>query len=420
MVAFGTAGVRGIYPEEFNEMVAFDILKRWPYTKLFLGRDLRKSSPSIYSAALSASLSTPSTVYLLDLIPTPSLALATKLYDGEGAMVTASHNPLNYNGLKLFSKGDVVRKEKANPILTLPHRHGEGTAVPFQRVVEELHIRKIRQAFGPLPPVKEGILLHCNGATQRLFPLLFERASLPFHTYNCNGIRVPPEPTPENLSHVSFFKGLVFAPDGDGDRLAVLYNGQWISYDALAGWMAYHETVRLGRRVVAVNPATGLATLEFLREKGVEVVFAKTGTTYVWEAMERSGAAVGTEPNGHIILRGLAAVSDALAMAYRFLQLWAKDKEGLLQLNARSYHRYDGKVPAGDREKALLAKLQPPVEGRVSRLDGLRVDGEDFWILIRPSGTEHIIRYSVEAKSRQRMEELKEAVGRALKALLGR
>ncbi len=419
MVSFGTAGIRGIYPKELNEALVYDIIKRWAPSRLFLGRDLRKSSPSLYYSALSAGLSAGSTVYELGVIPTPTLALATKLYSAQGAMVTASHNPLSYNGLKLFSKGDVVRKEIANSIFSMPHRHGYGESIPFQRMAEKVHLEKITSTFGPVKS-KERVLLHCNGATERLFPQLMERAGVSYHTYNCRGVLADPEPSEENLRHLAFFDGLVFSPDGDGDRLSVMYKGQWIKYDALAGWMAYHEVERLKRRVVAVNPATGLATIEFLRERGIEVVFAKTGTTYVWEVMEKVNAAVGTEPNGHIILRGLSAVSDALAMAYRFLQLWELDRETLLELNNRSYYRYDGKVPAADEEKEKVKDLSLPIEGKESRMDGLRIDGEDFWLLVRPSGTEHIIRYSVEAKSRERLKEVREKVEKALRELLGR
>ena len=415
MPSFGTAGVRGIYPTEFNEQVVWDVLKRWEYESIFIGRDLRKSSPSLYHMAISAALSTGATVYALDVVPSPSVALATKLYRNEGAVITASHNPLNYNGLKLFSKGDVVRKEVANHIWNKELRYGTGTLIPFQETLERLHIKKIQDAFGPLS-FRERILIHCNGATERLFPKLLDTVGIPFYTMNCRGIRADTEPSKEHLSHVSF-EGLAFAPDGDGDRVAVLYKGEWISYDALAGWMAYHEVERLKRPVVAVNPATGLATLEFLKEKGVKVVFAKTGTTYVWEAMERHNAAIGTEPNGHIILRGLSALSDALAITYRFLQLWPLYSGELLELNRRSYYRYDGKWPADDRLKAKVKEIHLPIEGEVNTLDGIRIDGEDYWVLVRPSGTEHIIRYTVEAKDKATMEALKARVEGAIKSL---
>ena len=420
MVAFGTAGIRGIYPNELDEKLVFDIMKRWKYERLFLGRDLRDSSPSLYYSALSAALSTGATVYTLEVASTPTVALMSKLYKGEGAMITASHNPLNYNGLKLFSRGDVVRKEVANDIFDMPYRYGKGRAIPFREVAEKVHIEKVKNTFGPLPPIKDPILLHCNGSTERIFPKLMDNIGIGVHTMNCRGIRAPTEPSPEHLKHTMTFPGLVFAPDGDGDRLSVIYRGEWIKYDALAGWMAYHEVERLKKKVVVVNPATGLATIEFLQEKGVEIVFAKTGTTYVWEVMERSGAAVGTEPNGHIILRGLSALSDSLAIAYRFLQLWPNHKDELLELNRREYYRIDGKVPATPEEKEKVRAISLPIEGEERRIDGIRIDGEDYWVLVRPSGTEHIIRYTVEAKDKVKMEELRKKVEAAINETIGR
>src|SRR6266704_3478423 len=408
-----------------------------------LGRDARTSGPMFAAAATAGLVSVGCDVVDVGLVATPTVQLAVEHHRAAGGIIlTASHNPIEWNALKFVGPdgifldgvaGTRVRELAAGGENSLPRatynaiggveadadaisRHL--AAVLALRGVDVKAIRRrrfrvaldtVRGAGGAvMPELLEGLgcrVNRINLKTDGLFPR-------------------PPEPVPENLKDLGALvrrkkADIGIAVDPDVDRLAIVdENGRAIGEDYTLAF-AIRAVRPSGRQTVVCNLSTSLVVEDAAREFGTRVVRAPVGEAHVARKIIELKAVIGGEGNGGVMYPALHVGRDAPVAGALVLSLLARERITVSELVARAprYTIVKAKAPRGARLEAVYGALKQSFpDAEVDTQDGLRLAWPDRWLHVRPSGTEPIIRLIAEAPSSADAERLIEE-GRRLCAV---
>ncbi len=447
MNLFGTNGIRGKIGEKFTPdflikvgMAIGTYLKE--NSQVIVGQDTRISGDMVKNAIVSGILAAGVNVVDVGIGPTPAVQLYTKNHGDFGIVITASHNPPEFNGVKAIA-GDGTELPRAEErkieeifyegrfrivswesVGTLTTRSGANEEY-IERVIELVDTEKIRKGGF-------NVLLDCaNGASCFTSPYLLERIGINVTTLNCQPDgRFPgheSEPKPENLkSLIEAMKSgnydLGIAHDGDADRVVFVdERGNFVQGDKILALMA--DAVTRSRKGTVVTPvSSSLAVEELVRKNGSEVVYTKVGAPIVARKMLKIGAVFGGEENGGLIFPEMQYCRDGAMGLAKVLELMAHTKMRLSELLARVpiYHQNKMSVPCPEeKKKAVLDALAKKfAEQNPLTIDGVKISGEDWWVLIRPSGTEPIFRIYAEAKTEERVQELSAKFRKILKEVI--
>jgi len=434
------SGMRGIVGKDLTpELVARHAaaLGAWARANgspvVVLGRDARTSGPMFARAAIAGLMSVGVEVIDVGIAPTPTVQLAVEHHHaGAGLILTASHNPIEWNALKLVgpdgifldgADGAAVRAlAEAGPPRT--GWDGVGTVRDDRDAVvrhleqvlalEEISVPAIRAC-------KFRVALDCvRGAGGVAIPALLEQLGCTVHAINIETdgrFPRPPEPVPENLGELSRLvqssgAAIGLAVDPDVDRLALVdETGQPIGEDYTLALAV--RAVLAGRKgpapVVVANLSTSLVVEDAARLGGARFVRAPVGEANVARAIRDEDAVIGGEGNGGVILPGLHVGRDAPVGVALILHLLAATGLKLSELVA-SQPKYQIVKAKAQRGKDLapvysaLRKRFP--DGAADTRDGMRLSWADRWIHVRPSGTEPIVRFIAEAPTRDQAEQL--------------
>jgi phosphoglucosamine mutase len=403
---FGTDGVRGVVGEDLTP----DLVERlgraatlWSKGgRVFVGRDTRASGEALEEAFGRGVVAAGGNAVLAGVLPTPAVAL---LALDLGAVISASHNPPEYNGVKLFDgegrKLTDAAEEEIEALLSQDGPPGGGGRVDHVGVATESYLEHIVERFGSdLSGLK--IVVDCaNGAYSGIAPKAFEQLGAQVSTIGSDpdgtNINVGCGATDlQTLQRAVTGAGadLGIAFDGDGDRmLAVDARGQVVDGDQILAILMMHLEVEL----VAVTVMANLGLHRLAEEHGIRVVTTDVGDRYVLEALRREGGLLGGEQSGHIIYLRDHVTGDGLAAA--LLLCAALEGHSLERAAAvlRRLPQAKENIRVGRRE--LPQALLDEVERLNTRLDG---KGR---VLVRPSGTEPLIRVLAEAETRSEAEE---------------
>ena len=437
------SGMRGIVGKDLTpELVARHAaaLGAWARANgrpvVVLGRDARTSGPMFARAATAGLMSVGVDVIDVGIAPTPTVQLAVEHHHaGAGLILTASHNPIEWNALKLVgpdgifldgADGAAVRAlAEAGPPRT--GWDGVGT-VREDRDAVARHLAQVL-ALGEIsvPAIrarKFRVALDCvRGAGGVAIPALLEQLGCTVHAINTETdgrFPRPPEPVPENLGELSRLvqsTGAVIglAVDPDVDRLALVdETGQPIGEDYTLALAV--RAVLAGRKgpapVVVANLSTSLVVEDAARLGGARFVRAPVGEANVARSIRDEGAVIGGEGNGGVILPGLHIGRDAPVGVALILHLMATSEQSVSQLVAGQprYQIIKAKAPRGkDLGQVYSALRERFPEASVDTRDGMRLSWADRWVHVRPSGTEPIVRFIAEAPSRDDAEQLIDA-----------
>jgi phosphomannomutase len=403
-----------------------------------LGRDARTSGPMFARAATAGLMSVGVEVIDIGVVPTPTLQLAVEHHHaGAGLMLTASHNPVEWNALKLvgpdgiFLDGDSGAAVRALAE-TGPPRAGWDTvgAVREDAAAIARHLDLVLK----LPMVDVArirarrfhVALDCvRGAGGTSIPPLLEALGCRVSAINLETDgRFPraPEPLPENLGDLSRLvresgADIGMAVDPDVDRLALVNErGEPIGEDYTLAF-AVRAVLRglnagSGTPTVVVNLSTSLVVEDAAREHGARFFRAPVGEAHVARMIRDEGAVIGGEGNGGVILPSVHIGRDAPVGVALILQLLLESGltvSGLVAAAPR-YHIVKAKAPRGaDLAPAYQALRKRFADATVDDRDGLRLSWPDRWVHFRPSGTEPIIRFIAEAPTAADAEQLIEA-----------
>ncbi|NYZ73565.1 hypothetical protein H0O00_00320 [Candidatus Micrarchaeota archaeon] len=428
---FGTSGIRGIYGKDITEGLAGKLASVFAEAGLCLGRDIRTSGPSLFKAAASGALSAGSDVIDLGIVPTPTVALATKKHGCRGIMLTASHNPPEYNGFKLIEHGKEIGKAMEKEVERRCKEGwkasgGNGTLVHDNDILDD-HKQMVmgmvdRKAVARKKPK---VVVDCNGAASVITPYLLSDLGCRVISVNASRdcFNRPSEPSRENLAYLSRFVADVgadfaIAHDGDGDRCAVMdEKGDVLPLDAQLAIMIDHEMAGAKNRKVISTVEASLTIRDVVEKNGGTIMITQVGSTFVGDALEEKGALFGGEPCGEYIYGEGVHVPDAVVAAAKFAEIFCEHgKFSRLRTRYPQHFMARERFQAKDN-KASMEKVKQAIaiEGEMRSDDGIRIDEEDGWLLIRASGTEPIIRLTMEYKSKEKLERRKKEMTEIIK-----
>lgn len=432
-IAFGTDGIRGVANRALTPEVALRLGLAGARAfggPILIGRDTRLSG-GMLSGALAAGISSGGAKVIdLGILPTPGVAaLAPKLRASAAAVVSASHNPYPDNGIKFFSgEGRKLSETKEREVELLTAEDFErpiGNGIGAVEVMSDAAGLYVEGVLDRLRPSAEGmrVMLDCaNGAA-------YEAAPMAFGELGVDLTRSGVEPTGTNINeecgstHVEKLDAsghdVAFAFDGDADRvLAVDELGNVVDGDRIIAILA-RDLMQRGALAggVVVTVMSNLGFFKAMDAMEIPYEVTPVGDKYVAEAMGRLGASVGGEQSGHVILSEHVTTGDGLVTALALLDVMVRSGKPLSELASIMdvYPQALINVRVEEPGAAKAVARSEPVERAVLQAEG-RLGGEGR-ILLRPSGTEPVVRVMVEHADegvcREVCEEVAEAVSRA-------
>jgi phosphoglucosamine mutase len=435
---FGTDGIRGhaghFLTAELALGVARAAVSHSPAERpqVLIVRDTRESGEMLESAIAAGVTEGGGDALLGGVLPTPAAPLLVRRHGFDlAAVISASHNPYEDNGIKLFAADGFkldddteheIEAELGKPFAP-PHRIGRVRR--FHGALED-YVRELHTRFADLDLSGVRVLMDCaNGATFRAAPEAFRRlgAHVTVLADEPDGRNINDGCGSTNLDAVraEMARGeydVAFAFDGDGDRaLALDRIGAVVDGDELVALAAIHlrDRGRLSGGGVAVTVMTNYGFHQAMAAAGIEVATTPVGDRYVLDELRRRGWALGGEQSGHIIDLGFGPSGDGIASALLALEALdgrrLEERDAMVKLPQRLVN-----VRAGDRTALAGAMSDPEVSGAIEREhEALTGRGR---VLVRASGTEPLIRVMVEAPAEQETDEvcarLVDAVQRAL------
>ena len=396
---FGTDGVRGVVGEDLTPELVERLGRAatlWSQGgRVFVGRDTRSSGPELEEAFARGIVAAGGNAVLAGVLPTPAVAL---LALDLGAVISASHNPPEYNGVKFFDregrKLTDEAEEEIEALLDAPFEGAPGT-IDNVGVATDSYLEHIVERFGSdLSGLK--VVVDCaNGAYTGVAPKAFEQLGA-----EVTAIGSEPDGTNINVGYGATDLGALqqvvtregadvgIAFDGDGDRmLAVDARGQVVDGDQIIAILMLHLEVEL----VAVTVMTNLGLHRLAESHGVRVVTTDVGDRYVLEALYREGGLLGGEQSGHIIYLRDHVTGDGLAAG--LLLCGALEGRTLEEASAQMERFPQAKANLRVASREIPENVKSEVERINSELNGR---GR---VLVRPSGTEPMIRILAEAET---------------------
>ncbi len=429
---FGTDGVRGIANESLSCDLAFKLGQAGAYAltsevhkaRILIGKDTRISGDMLESALVAGICSVGAEAVLAGVIPTSGIAFLTRNYGADaGVVISASHNPVEYNGIKFFSAEgkklpDAIEDRIERIIL------GGSEEVPLQTGA---NIGRKVSAAGALAEYKEFLLsttdtnlrglkvvLDCaHGAASIVAPRAFKELGadvIPYYNTpdgtNINDFCGSTHPQKLTQLVAELGADIGFAFDGDADRvIAVNEHGLVVDGDAIMAICALDlkERKLLKKDTLVCTVMSNLGLDIAMKERGVKIVKTKVGDRYVLEEMLRSGFNLGGEQSGHIIFLDHNTTGDGILTGIQLASIVRRSGKPLSKLagivtilpqvlvGARVKDEYKEAVMADDAVKKRIAELEARMKGRGR-------------VLIRPSGTEPLVRVMIEGEDKQEIE----------------
>jgi phosphoglucosamine mutase len=423
---FGTDGVRGRAGHFLTAELALKLARtavarlEAPRPQVLIIRDTRESGEMLESAIAAGVTASGGDAWLAGVLPTPAAPLLIRRHGLHlAAVISASHNPYEDNGIKLFAADGfklhddtehAIEAELETPPPPPPHI---GRVKPFEGALED-YLGQLHARFAGLDLSGMRVLLDtANGATYRAAPEIFQRlgATVEVMADAPDGVNINLGCGSTHLDAVigamaSGRHDVAFAFDGDGDRvLAVDRDGTVVDGDELVALAALHlrDASRLPGNGVAVTVMTNYGFHRAMEAAGIDVATTAVGDRYVLDELRRRGWALGGEQSGHIIDLGFGPSGDGIASALLTLEALAgrdlAERSAMDKLPQRLVN-----IRATDRAGLAAALADPGVEEAIAREHaGLSGRGR---VLVRASGTEPLIRVMVEAPSQDETDEI--------------
>lgn len=442
---FGTDGVRGEANVELTPELAFKLGyaaasyfgREVSFPKIIIGRDTRRSGAMLCAALAAGVCSAGGNAHLLGIMPTPAISfLTSKVRASAGVVISASHNPFEDNGIKFFSNTgyklpDAVEDEIADIVAT-PIDYGKAPSgsyvgdIVHDDGLEEKYIKHIlKTAYTKLNGLK--VVMDCaNGANSEIAPAVLR-------SLGAEVITIFNQPTGLNINNgcgsthldalqkkvVELGANIGLANDGDADRcLAVDENGDALDGDQIMLICALElmKKKKLKDNMLVTTVMSNVGLHKAMKEHGGQTVKTAVGDRYVLEEMLKQGYSLGGEQSGHIIFLEHAKTGDGILTAVQLLCAMIKNNKPLSELGAlmTRYPQILLNVRVASKEgwekkeaiQAVIKKYREEL-------------GDDGQILVRPSGTEPLIRIMAEGPRQERLEEIAGAIGDVVTKELG-
>ncbi len=436
---FGTSGIREVVNEKLTPELALKVGRALgTYLgggTVVVGKDTRTSGEMLKNALISGLLSTGVNVIDIGLAPTPLTGFAIRLYGADaGVTITASHNPPEYNGIKVWQPNGMAYTPDMEAQLETIIDSGDFKRVAWNEIgavrrgdPREEYIREALKMVH-LDDSYSVVLDTGNGAGSILSPYLQRELGNKVISLNSHpsGFFVRElEPNAKSLSALAktvraMNADVGIAHDGDADRIGVVDDqGNFVEYEVMLSLIAGYMLRKFGKGKVITTVDAGFALDDYIRPLGGEVIRTRVGDVAVADELARHGGVFGGEPSGTWIMPEWNLTPDGIFAGALVIEMI--DRLGPLSELAKEVPRYvtlRAKIPCPSEKKAKAMEIiaREALEAfdyrRLIDIDGVRIENDEWWVLFRPSGTEPIMRITLEAHTEDKARELMEKAER--------
>jgi len=448
---FGTSGLRGLVNVDLTPHLAVKVGMALGsfigVDRVLVARDTRTSGLMVENALVSGLLACGVEVYCLGVLPTPVLAYLTgRLGAGAGLMVTASHNPPQYNGMKIFDEKGMAYNENLQGKLEKIIESGDFRLAEWKNLgvvkygdESQLYVDMVLKSLRLGRKWRVVVDSGC-GATSNVAPKIFKELGCEVRAINAqpDGFFTcrSPEPNAESLKPLAnvvrrLGADVGVAYDGDGDRVAFIdERGSFVDFDRVLAAYAAHVLKNFGGGTVVTNVEASMCFERMIELVGGKAFRTRVGDVYIAETVRKFGAVFGGEPCGAWIhpkhnycpdgILSSALLLKALEDEDKSLSEFVADVPSYPVIRKNISCRNEVKHLVVERAEGLLKRSFPDYR-QISTVDGVRLSLKDGWVLVRASGTEPLIRLTVEGESlkiaKAIMEKALASVKRALEDL---
>jgi len=439
---FGTDGIRGIVGEDLTHELAMKVGEASAYvlgnTKdlvVLIGRDTRISGQMLTSAISAGLMSEGAKVIDLGIVPTPLVSYLVKRYNASmGVMISASHNPSEYNGIKLFNNEGFKLPDKTEFEI---EKYLFGKAIPTSSKIGTYHIcdTAIDDYTDYLASTAKDInkdlkiIVDCAyGSASTIAPILFKKLGLNVEliNYKYDGYNINKDAGSTHLEGlmdrvVSNNADIGIAYDGDADRcLIVDENGNLVDGDEIMAISAYDlkKDNRLTNNTLVGTVMSNLGLSKFCEQNGINFEATKVGDRYVLEKMLESGYIIGGEQSGHIIFKDYANTGDGELTSIQILNTLSKENVKMSELAKviKKYPQVLMNIPVTEEGKTQY-ETDTEIIDTIKQVErSLASDGR---VLVRASGTENLIRVMIEGLEQEDIEAKAKKIGSKIKKKFG-
>ena len=414
------SGIRGIFG---NDLTLKDVLRFCnnfssliKSKKCVIAQDTRPSGSMIIETASAALLQCGIDVYNLGMVPTPVIFRESRKYSA-GIIVTSSHNPLEWNGLKFIVNGRGINEEELNFLTN--DQDTSKSIIGLETKIESNYIDEAANLIGKVAGSPKVVVDIGGGAAKYVAPALLKKIGCQVKTINENLEQCSrgPDPTSDDLKDlISNSKGAIgFAFDLDGDRLVVVKDGKKLSPDITLG-LGVAKALELGYKKFVLSIDSSVSVEKFIIKKGGEVQRSKVGEANVIDLMLKTKSQAGGEgSSGGFILPEFNFCRDGILTSGLIASMLETNIfEDVLKFMER-YHQVRDKIKIESKlHDKTLEKLQEKMSkkfGEIITMDGIKaIIDEDSWVLVRKSNTEDIIRISAESDNIEKAKTIAQQV----------
>ncbi len=436
MVIFKAYDVRGIYPEELNEEAAKKVGRAFSDflggKTIVIGRDMRLSSDRLFLSLAEGMTKQGINVIDIGIVSTPMSYFACAFLKADGSiMITASHNPKDYNGFK-FTRKNAVPISEATGLKDIEKIFLSGKFKSSQRkgritkkeimqdyvnhVLSFIDVKKIRTL--------NIVIDAANGMGGKETPFVYSK--LPCKTtelfFNLDGTFPNHEADPLKEENVGELKKIVLkkkadlgiAFDGDADRVFfVSEKGEKISSDLIACLIAEDFLEKNPNEKVLYDLRSSLIIKEKVEELGGKAIMSRVGHAFIKELLRKENAVFGGELSGHYYFRDNFYTDSGIIASLKIIEILSKKNKPISEL-IKPLKKYfqSGEINSkiSDKESKMKLLMEKYKDGKLTTIDGIRIDFDDWWFNVRPSNTEPLLRFNLEAKTKSLMEKKRDEV----------
>lgn len=426
---FKSYDVRGIYPEELNEESAFNIGRAFvEYTgckNIVVGHDARLSCEALFLNLTNGIKASGSNVVDIGQVPTECVyfAVGAKEYDG-GVMITASHNPKEYNGFKMIKKTgegiDMIRGIDLLPIVEQEKFNNPDGIGKLEKkdIIEDFTKYVLNFAGSEVIKDFKVVVDASNGVAGLVIPQIAEKipANISILNFEPDGNFLAHGPNPlidnatdqiakEVIKEKADF-GMIF--DGDADRIFLIdEEGKMVNGDATLLLLAKYFLEKNPGMAVAYNLICSKATSVFIKKYGGVPIKTKVGFVNVKEGLTKNNGILGGEMSGHYCFKDNYYMDSGMIAFIKLLIILSKDQRKLSEIikELTPYSKGDANFTVKDKAKILEDIKNKYSDGKQDFMDGITVEYNDWWFNVRPSNNEPLIRLTIEADTKEILDQ---------------
>ena len=411
------SGIRGIFGEDLNLKDVLEFCNNFSSLiksqKCVIGKDTRPSGSMMKDAASAALMKNGIDIFNLETVPTPVVFREARRY-GAGLVISSSHNPINWNGIKFIIEGRGINEEELPQIIE--HQEILKSKIGTEQDISSSYIDDAAKIIGDVENQPEVVVDIGGGAAKGFAPDLLKKIGCKVKVLNEEllGCSRGPDPTSDELSELisaSNKKEIGFAFDLDADRLVVVRKGKKQIPDVTLG-LGVAKTLELGYKKFVLSIDTSISIEKFIIEKGGTVQRSKVGEANVIDLMLKTNAQAGGEgSSGGFILPEFNYCREGILTSGLICSMLGNPKFDEILNYMENYHQIREKIEADSNfHDKVIEEVNSKLTkeySEISTLDGIKgtID-ENSWVLIRKSNTEDIIRVSAESNDEEKCKKI--------------